>query len=168
VNIPFLQSAVASVSSDGSVRCGFSSTMGPSKQGDRRRRGIEKWSLEIFRMNTVDEVEKRGVDEEKSSGESSAESSGREEWRGSIATIDVSDRRSLEVETGMSEIAIHPVALHAIDSIPMPYTYSTSSSTDTDEGKDTGTVRLMAYGGASGLLRIHTINILKEIVGIES
>lgn len=144
--------------------------MGPSKQGDRRRRGIEKWSLEIFRMNAVDEVEKRGVDEEKSSGESSTESSCREEWRGSIATIDVSDRRSLEVETGMSEIAIHPVALHAIDSIPMPYTCSTSSSTstDTDKDKGTGTVRLMAYGGASGLLRIHTINILEEIVGIES
>lgn len=138
--------------------------MGTSKQGDRRRRGIEKWSLEIFRMNAVDEVEKRGVDEEKSSGESSTE--GREEWRGSIATINVSDRRSLEVETGMSEIAIHPVALHAIDSIPMPYTCSTS--TDTDKDKDIGTVRLMAYGGASGLLRIHTIHLLREIVGIES
>jgi hypothetical protein len=144
--------------------------MGPSKQGDRRRRGIEKWSLEIFRMKAVDEVEKRGVDEEKCSGESSMVSSGREEWRGSIATIDVSDRRSLEVETGMSEIAIHPVALHAVDSIPLhdACSTSTSTSTDTDKDKDTGTVRLMAYGGASGLLRIHTINILKEIVGIES
>ena len=61
-----LQSAIATVSSDGSVRCGFSSTMGPSKQGDKRRRGIEKWSLEIFRLNSVNEVEKRVVEEEKS------------------------------------------------------------------------------------------------------
>lgn len=169
------QSAIATVSSDGSVRCGFSSTMGPSKQGDKRRRGIEKWSLEIFRLNSVNEVEKRVVEEENSNDYSSTRS--RNEWCGSIATIDVSDRRSLDVETGMAEIAMHPVALHAIDSIPLSGTKNSSADADNDNEKDkdrdsrdtdTGTSRLMAYGGASGLLRIHSINILKEIVGIES
>ena len=169
-----LQSAIATVSSDGSVRCGFSSTMGPSKQGDKRRRGIEKWSLEIFRLNSVNEVEKRVVEEENSNDNSSTKS--RSEWCGSIATIDVSDQRTLDVETGMSEIAIHPVALHAIDSIPLPENKNSSADGDADNGRDkdrdrdtdTETSRLMAYGGASGLLRIHSINILKEIVGIES
>ena len=115
-------------------------------------------------MNAVNEVEKRVMEEEMSGGDSSMD--GRNGWCGSIATIDVSDRRSLDVETGMAEIAVHPIALHAIDSIPVTGNENTSSNTDID--KDMRISRLMAYGGASGLLRIHSINILKEIVGIES
>jgi hypothetical protein len=134
--------------------------MGTFKQGDRRRRGVEKWALEIFRVKKVDEVDLRSsisavgalhVDEAKLA------------WNGTVATVDVSATRSLDTESGIVNIATHPVALHAIDSIPHILLDS-----DGDPLPHLENTCLMAYGGASGLLRIHSIDILKEIMGSDS
>jgi hypothetical protein len=142
------------------VRCGFSSTMGTSKQGDRRRRGVEKWALEIFRVKKVDEVDLR-------SSISAADALPADEaklvWNGTVATIDVSATRSLDTESGIVKIATHPLALHAIDSTP--YILLDSGGDPLPHLENTC---LMAYGGASGLLRIHTIDILREIMGSDS
>ena len=134
--------------------------MGTAKQGDRRRRGIEKWALEIFRVRKVDEVDLRGSC---SAPDTLPEDATKTKWNGSIATIDVSTSRSLDTESGIIKIATHPLSLHAIDSTPLILLDSNGEQQPHLEN-----TCLMAYGGAAGLLRIHTIDILKEIVGLDS
>ena len=156
------QSAVASVSSDGSVRCGFSSTMGTSKQGDRRRKGVEKWAMEIFRVENTTESEGSKVSDQMEIDDDALESE-EDSWSGTVASIGVSLKRSLDIEYGMIRIATHSLALHSVVSTPL--TLQDSRGTVMSHLKNTV---LMAYGGASGLLRIHSIDLLEDIVGIGS
>lgn len=134
--------------------------MGTSKQGDRRRRGVEKWALEIFRLRKVDEVDLRSSI---TAADALPADAAKLSWNGTIATIDISTSRSLDTESGIVKIATHPLALHTIDSTP--YILLDSKGDLVPNLENTS---LIAYGGASGLLRIHTIDILREIMGSDS
>lgn len=146
--------------------------MGTAKQGDRRRRGVEKWALEIFRVRKVDEVDLRSsisISISAANGDTDADAdvvhadAAKLTWNGTVATIDVTATRSLDTESGIIKIASHPIALHAIDSTPHTLRDSTGDLVPHLEN-----TCLMAYGGASGLLRIHTIDILQEIMGSDT
>mmetsp|Transcript_23062 Transcript_23062/g.22209 ORF Transcript_23062/g.22209 Transcript_23062/m.22209 type:complete len:326 (-) Transcript_23062:79-1056(-) len=73
---------------------------------------------------------------------------------GDTATISLSIKNTIDMESSLTNIAVHNVSLHCIDSISMNSSNSPISATS----------RLFAYGGAAGLLRIHTLDIFKEIV----
>lgn len=102
-------------------------------------------------------------------------------WHSSVTRITVASYSNIDLEYGMSEIALHPIALHAIDttSLHIPKrNIKSSQELEPDPELDleprpqydnqVDNHRLYAYGGAAGLIRIHSINILKDIVGINS
>ena len=136
--------------------------MGTAKQGDRKRKGVEKWAMEIFRIENTSESDGSKVRDKIEKDDDVLESE-ESSWSGTVASVNVSLKRSLDIEYGMIRIATHSLALHSIVSTPL--TLQDSKGNIMPHLKNT---MLMAYGGASGLLRIHSIDMLEEIVGIES
>ena len=158
-------------------------------QADRRRRGIENWTLEIFRINKVNEInfEDKGEEDRLSAGNRNREIE--DCWDGRIGRISTSSLSNLNIDNGVSTIATHPIALHSIDSTALTHTPMgppVGSGPPIGSGGRGRTVlssneessplfspsypsmassrRLFAYGGAAGLLRIHSLDLLKEMV----
>ena len=164
-------------------------------QADRRRKGIENWTLEIFRIQSVqnkdlkiktkkisqkdtqtnnnnkidticevneeyDKVKgnKMIEDDDKNYNKNKNES----EWLDNVVTITVSSKITTDLDMGILDIALHPISLHAIDTTSISIsTYDHITNKKIINLKDE---RLLAYGGAAGLLRVHSLNLLKEIV----
>jgi hypothetical protein len=146
---PFMcdsQSAVASCSSDGSMRCAFTST---SELAHRSRlndtnyvNSLDQWTLEDFRITKLENQRQDSSEMNQPNGIDS-----------NVVAVSVSTG-TLKIESNLPKLSSHGQALHAIDSTPL-----------TSQG-DFYSLRLFAYGGAAGLLRIHSIDLLKEIVNL--
>ena len=172
---PFIcdhQSAVASVSSDGTVRGTFTSTAIFKKVRAMTARYVSGMILEMFRIHSV-----WGVNEV------SEESLEKYEWDGPISVVNVSKAWKYGLDTNVVEINSHTVSIHAIDSVSLnnsggedgfvnpSHCLLDGSNRSTSFGKETQNVtqaiasdrRLFAYGGSAGLLRIHSVDFRKEL-----
>lgn len=185
------QTALASVSSDGTFRCAFPSTLNTlqslrcnddrdvgnrissgngrgSGDGGGGRSGsvtvtasriLDQWVLEAFRIYSVTTRHPSPTN-----SDDSAIFTGRERdregggWTGSVATVCVDRGRHLDVQSDIATRNAPSVAIHAVDSIPYPHPLHHSTS------KPHPTCRLMAYGGAAGVLRVHSLDMHKDIV----
>jgi hypothetical protein len=124
-----------------------------------------EWAMEVLRIHNVKQYdvydEKNGGIETQGQSSSSSSSSSdnnqstsNDNWNGETATISVSIKNTIDLEASFTNLAVHNVSLHSIDSTPMKSFNLPISATS----------RLFAYGGAAGLLRIHTLDMYKEIV----
>ena len=90
------------------------------------------------------------------------ENTNESEWVNNVVTIAVSSRNTTNLDTGILDIALHPISLHAIDTTSI--SISTYDHITNEKFINLKDERLLAYGGAAGLLRVHSLNLLKEIV----
>jgi hypothetical protein len=192
---PFIcdgQTALASVSSDGTFRCAFASTLNPLQSlrfNDGRDRGnrsskrngmgnadrggerkgyvtvtasrtLDQWLLEAFRIHSVTTRHSTPTNSDDSSAcrERDTEGGG---WTGSVATICVDRAQHLDVQSDMVTRNVPSVAMHALHSIPYPYPYPLPHSFSNPRPHPT--CRLMAYGGAAGVLRVHSLDMHEDI-----
>lgn len=158
------QTVVASVSSDGTFRCAFASTLteslgsrcsqgnssssGGSTTGKAARSTLDLWILEVFRFEGS---HRHHAAAEQGVKEIREESHG---WGGPVATVKVRGEATLQVSSGTIAHTAQSVAIHAFD----------SSSCYSDAGNYHPTCRMFAYGGAAGILRVHVIDVLAGIV----
>jgi hypothetical protein len=140
------------------------------KNKERKKKGPMEWAMEVLRIYDVKQYDiydkNRGVESQdggssstyvragSSSSSSSSQSTSNNYWNGDTATISLSIKNTVDVESSLTNIAVHNVSLHSIDSTSIKSSNLPISATS----------RLFAYGGAAGLLRIHTLDIFKEIV----
>lgn len=194
------QTALASVSSDGTFRCAFASTMNTSQSlrfndsrdlgngissrngrdggGGRNdtvtvtaSRSLDQWVLEAFRIHGVTTRHTASADSDESTA-----SDGREKerggrgagWSGSVATICVDRARHLDVQSDMVTRNTPSIAIHALDSIPYPHHHPHplphNTSSPHPHPHPHPTCRLMAYGGAAGVLRVHSLDMHRDII----
>ena len=274
------QTAISSVSSDGTFRCTYVSSCyesGDSNHGDskgkwgqhnsdnfpRSRSALDRWVLQSFKINRVQDTTKNNRDTAGAKDSSSNTVSGEKPWMASTITpsaaalgssssnvvlvsnsqndveintnstsdyinsgdtsntapssnvgslwsgpsaaVYVSPKCSLELHSNQLKRSQSGVALHAVDSTPLSFISSNVSSdiyenrcdsgehirgcdrydneyyhsannsnssrssdqirnTIDDNSHDYSTTRLFAYGGAAGLLRIHTMDIHEKIL----
>jgi hypothetical protein len=188
------QTALASVSSDGTLRCAFASTLNPlqslrlndgidrGNRGSNRSGGgtadrgggrngsvtvtasrtLDQWVLEAFRIHSVTTRHSTSTnsDDRSACREREIEGGG---WTGSVATVCVDRAQHLNVQSDMVTRNVPSVAMHALDSFPYPYTYPYPLSQNTPNSRAHPTCRLMAYGGAAGVLRVHSLDMHKDI-----
>lgn len=128
-----------------------------------------------------EQIEERRIEEELENDEGGIRTGGgrkEEEWKGKIVTVNVRPTNTIDIESGIIDIALHPIAIHAIDSTSISLQLLSTSSIqsnmnickdrDQDEKKRNSYIeaqRLLAYGGAAGVLRVHSLNMVKEIIG---
>jgi hypothetical protein len=103
---------------------------------------LDQWTLEDFRIN---KLENQRLDSSEMNQPNGIDSN--------VVVVFVSTG-TVKIETNLLKLSSHGQALHAIDSTPL-----------TPHG-DSNSPRLFAYGGAAGLLRVHSIDLLKEIVNL--
>lgn len=154
------QSAVASVSSDGTFRCAFTSPLaefigskhqGSSAAGRAARSTLDLWVLEAFRFEGSQDNQAAAGDCIGGCSGSNKRSCG---WEGHIATVKVRAEATLQVTSGTIAHTAPSVAIHAVDSCPC----------HSDTGSYHPTCRMFAYGGVAGILRVHTIDFLSSVV----
>lgn len=156
------QSAVASVSSDGSMRCAFTSTSElahRSKMSDTSHaNSLDQWTLEDFRINNLEYLRQNVNEINQSKGTDFHVNDVKLKLTENVVVVTVSTG-TVNIESNLIKIPSPNHALHAIDStsIKLHKDYEQNSPFSSSS-------RLFAYGGASGLLRIHSLDLLKEIV----
>jgi hypothetical protein len=134
------QTCIFSVASDGSVRGGFPSVFSFGKNAPTES------LLELFR---VLDVSNEPAGEEGSSSQTEPVA----RVTVSLGTDVFTDSYSLE-----SFVSQNSLALHTIDSALV-------AVGNKDDAHKQGSVHVVAYGGAAGLVRIHTVNPFVEITG---
>ena len=202
------QTALASVSSDGSFRCAYTSSVSGSgsysnsnSSGSGRKMlgynagyhnnnannyngtqysppvsGIDRWVVQGFKILSVKDDKRdemngsTGVkagdthslsDAGTSTSPSPSQSHSSSKWCGPSAVVYVSSRHTLNTVSDQPDLTQTASALHTVDSTP----FITSHREEQEHEESCNTdIRLFAYGGAAGLLRIHTMDIRGEIL----
>ena len=198
------QTALASVSSDGSFRCAYTSSVSGSgsnsnsnsnSSGSGRKMlgynagyhnnnannyngtqysppvsGIDRWVVQGFKILSVKDDKRdemngstglKAGDTHSLSSTSPSLSHSSSKLCGPSAVVYVSSRHTLNTVSDQPDLTQTASALHTVDSTPFITSYSEEQ--EHEESSDTD-IRLFAYGGAAGLLRIHTMDIRREIL----
>jgi hypothetical protein len=135
------------------MRCAFTSTseLPPRSKtsdiGDGNT--LDQWTLEDFRINKLENLRLN-----------SSEINQPNRTDSNIVVVNVSTG-TLQIASNQLKLSSPGQALHAIDSTPL-----TLQGDYEQNSPFTHSARLFAYGGAAGLLRIHSIDLLKEIVNL--
>lgn len=198
------QTALASVSSDGSFRCAYTSSVSGSgsnsnSSGSGRKMlgynagynnsnannyngtqysppvsGIDRWVVQGFKILSVKDDKRDEMNgstgvkagdthslSDAGTSTSPSQSHSSSKWCGPSAVVFVSSRHTLNTVSDQADHTQTASALHTVDSTP----FITSNSEEQEHEEYSNTdIRLFAYGGAAGLLRIHTMDIRREIL----
>jgi hypothetical protein len=148
------QSAIASVASDGTMRFAVLSTLVSRKQ--------QVASTQLFRMI--------GIKHDVSASSSDSSHANLPAAIGRADEVTISTKTSSSLSDSKEPLAVNTdmrgFALQAIDAISLPSSQPLAANSKTSRNlalvNDSATKVLLAYGGASGLVRVHIADFVQE------